>query len=41
MDVWSVPKLGIEILEIRDTFWTIHGLFGWLVLYFYVFLDVK
>ena len=32
MAVWSVPKLGTEMLEIRDLFWTIHGLLVWLVL---------
>ena len=32
MAVWSVPKLGIEIMEIRDPFWTVHGLLVYLVL---------
>ena len=32
MAVWSVPKLGTEMLEIRDTFWIVHGLLVWLVL---------
>ena len=41
MVVWSVPKFGTEMLKIRDTFWTVHGLFGWLVLYLCVLLDVK
>ena len=37
MAVWPVPKLGTEMLEIRDPFWTVHGLFVWLVLYLCVF----
>ena len=41
MVVWSVSKLGTEMLEIWDMFWTVHGLFGWLVLYLCVLLDVK
>ena len=32
MVVWSVLKLGTEMLEIRDPFWTVHGLLVWLVL---------
>ena len=32
MAVWSVPKLGTEMMEIRDPFWTVHGLLVWLVL---------
>ena len=32
MTVWSVPKLGTKMLEIRDPFWTVHGLLVWLVL---------
>ena len=32
MAVWLVPKLGIEILEIRDPFWIVQGLLVWLVL---------
>ena len=35
------PKFGTEMLEIRDMFWTVHRLFGWLVLYLCVLLDVK
>ena len=41
MAIWSIPKFGTEILEIRDTFWTLHGLFGWLVLYLCVLFNVK
>ena len=37
MTVWLVPKLGTEMLEIRDPFWTVHGLFVWFVLYLCVF----
>ena len=32
MAVYLVPKLGTEMLEIRDPFWTVHGLLVWLVL---------
>ena len=32
MAVWSVPKLGTEMMEIWDPFWTVHGLLVWLVL---------
>ena len=32
MAVWSVQKLGTEMLKIRDLFWTVHGLLVSLVL---------
>ena len=41
MAVWSGPKFGTEMLEIRDTLWTLYGLFRWLVLYLCVFFNVK
>ena len=28
MAVWSVLKLGIELLGFLEPFWTVHGLFG-------------
>ena len=27
MAVWLIPKFGTEMLEFRDMFWTVHGLF--------------
>ena len=32
MTVWSIPKLGTEMMEITDPFLTVHGLLVWLVL---------
>ena len=32
MAVWLVPKLGTEMLEIRDPFLIVHGLLVWLAL---------
>ena len=34
MAVWSVPKLGTELLEFLELIWTVHGLFKLLVLEF-------
>ena len=41
MAVWYVPTFGTKKLKIRNMFWIVHVLFGWLVLYLCVLLDVK